>query len=109
MVLYDALHGTFRTIKLRPRQQNCVVCGATPSVTCLQDYETWCCTCGPGINILAMEDRISCSDYRNVLDEGLNHLLIDVREEGEFDICHFKDAVSIFRSLVLNTGSDRQY
>lgn len=41
LLLFDALD-TFRTIKLRPRQAKCVVCGENPSVTELIDYVQFC-------------------------------------------------------------------
>ena len=42
LLMFDALSGTFRTIKLRPRQSTCVVCGDSPSITQLIDYEQFC-------------------------------------------------------------------
>ena len=42
LLLYDAWAGSFRSIKLRGRQLGCVVCGDTPSINALQDYELFC-------------------------------------------------------------------
>lgn len=42
LLVFDALCGTFRTIKLRPRQTQCSVCGDNPSITALIDYELFC-------------------------------------------------------------------
>jgi adenylyltransferase/sulfurtransferase len=41
LLLFDA-HDSFRVIKLRPKQKNCVVCGENPSITKLIDYEQFC-------------------------------------------------------------------
>ena len=41
LLLYDA-YDSFRTIKLRPRQAKCVVCGDSPSITELVYYEQFC-------------------------------------------------------------------
>ena len=42
LLMFDGLSGTFRTIKLRGRNPSCVVCGDTPSITQLIDYELFC-------------------------------------------------------------------
>ena len=42
MLVYDALEGRFLTIKLRPKQQGCCVCGDNPTINKLQDYELFC-------------------------------------------------------------------
>lgn len=103
MLLYDGLHGDLRTVKLRPRQQHCVVCGDKPSVTHLVDYSVWCQSCqeGNGLALLDHKDRISCHDYKSVLDSQHSHLLLDVREEGEFEICHLHNATSILHYVTI--------
>lgn len=40
--MFDAQDARFRSIKLRPKQAGCVVCGENPSVTQLVDYESFC-------------------------------------------------------------------
>lgn len=42
LVMFDAQGAKFRSIKLRPKQAGCAVCGETPSVTQLVDYEAFC-------------------------------------------------------------------
>lgn len=42
MLIYDALDGRFLSIKLRPKQPNCIVCGDNPSINKLLDYELFC-------------------------------------------------------------------
>ena len=42
LLMFDALEGMFRVIKLRPRQPHCAVCGDNPTITQLQDYELFC-------------------------------------------------------------------
>ena len=42
MLLFDGQEGTFRTIKLRPRQPDCIVCGPRPVITELIDYQQFC-------------------------------------------------------------------
>lgn len=40
--MFDAQDGQFRCVKLRAKQAGCVVCGEMPTVTELQDYESFC-------------------------------------------------------------------
>jgi adenylyltransferase/sulfurtransferase len=41
LLLYDALDGEFREVKI-PKNPDCPVCGARPTVTSLIDYEEFC-------------------------------------------------------------------
>lgn len=43
LLIYDALKTTFRRVKI-PRNKECAVCGETPTITELQDYEAEYCT-----------------------------------------------------------------
>lgn len=40
--MFDAQDARFRSIRLRPKQAGCAVCGENPSVTRLVDYEAFC-------------------------------------------------------------------
>ncbi len=40
--MFDGQEGRFRSIRLRHKQAECAVCGETPTVTELQDYEQFC-------------------------------------------------------------------
>ena len=65
LLLFDALEGMFRVIKLRPRQPHCAVCGDTPTITQLQDYELFCGSRADdkesNLKLLDPTERISCS------------------------------------------------
>ena len=99
MLVYDGLCGSVRTVKLRPRQIKCSVCGDQPSIVSLIDYEKFCGSCADdkvhNVSLLDAEDRISCQDYKVLLDSRSKHLLVDVRDNVEFDICHLQNAISI--------------
>ncbi|XP_013404551.1 adenylyltransferase and sulfurtransferase MOCS3 [Lingula anatina] len=99
LLLFDGLEGTFRTIKLRPRQQSCVVCGDNPSVTKLIDYEQFCGSRANdkehSLELLKPEDRISAKEYQSIVKEKLPHLLIDVRLPVEQEICSLPGAWNI--------------
>ena len=40
--MFDGLSNAFHTIKLRSRDPSCDVCGDTPSITELIDYQLFC-------------------------------------------------------------------
>lgn len=65
LLLFDALEGMFRVIKLRPRQSHCAVCGDNPTITHLQDYELFCGSRADdkerNLKLLEPTERISCS------------------------------------------------
>ncbi|XP_005423742.1 adenylyltransferase and sulfurtransferase MOCS3, partial [Geospiza fortis] len=83
----------FRNIKLRPRKADCAVCGDSPSVTCLQDYEAFC-------GLLPGADRVSVQQYKALLDARVPHVLLDVRPPVEAEICRLPHALHIpLRSL----------
>ena len=42
LLLFDALSCSFRTVKLRPKKDDCLVCGKAPKITQLIDYEEFC-------------------------------------------------------------------
>ncbi len=97
--MYDALMCTFRTIKLRPQQPQCVVCGENPSIKELIDYELFCGSRADDkschVSILRDEERMSCKEYMGVVKSSRTHLLLDVREPVEFEICHLPKSLSI--------------
>ncbi|KAM4891194.1 adenylyltransferase and sulfurtransferase MOCS3 [Sylvia borin] len=99
MLMFDALEGRFRNIKLRPRKADCAVCGDRPSITCLQDYEAFCGSSATDkcrrLQLLPGEDRLSVQQYKELLDAGVPHVLLDVRPQVEVDICRLQHALHI--------------
>ncbi|KAK3580380.1 hypothetical protein CHS0354_001496 [Potamilus streckersoni] len=91
MLLFDALDGSFQTIKLRGRQPQCPVCGDNPSITKLIDYEQFCGAKATDkdkvLELLKPEERIPVKEYNTLLKEGTPHVLVDVRQPVELDIC----------------------
>lgn len=97
LLLMDGLSGSFRSVKLRSKQSNCVVCGDNPSLTTiLEDYPQFCGSSVvdklPTINIIPDSDRITVFEYEEVKNN--SHFLLDVRESMQFDICSLPNAVS---------------
>ncbi|XP_045919233.1 adenylyltransferase and sulfurtransferase MOCS3 isoform X2 [Micropterus dolomieu] len=99
LVMFDAQNARFRTIKLRPKQAGCAVCGENPSVTQLVDYEAFCGSAATDkcrkLNLLSRDQRITVQDYKSVLDNAEPHLLLDVRPLVEVDICHLPFSLNI--------------
>lgn len=61
--MFDAEDAKFRSIKLRPKQADCAVCGEKPSVTQLVDYEAFCGA--------AATDKVGEREY----SDGATHLI----------------------------------
>lgn len=108
----------FRSIRLRTRKPKCAACSAHASVTpeALNsgslDYVQFCGTIDP-INALSANERISVDNYAKIRMEvnpfsGLepskdSHILVDVREKVQFDLCSLEGSVNIPFSTVSGT------
>ena len=94
LLLFDALAMKFREMKLR-KDPNCVVCGPSPTVTELIDYNQFCgVKAAPTAEEIAeVEARrgrgweVTPVDLKIALDTGQSLYLLDVREPHEADIC----------------------
>ncbi|XP_006881701.1 PREDICTED: adenylyltransferase and sulfurtransferase MOCS3 [Elephantulus edwardii] len=99
LLLFDALRGRFRCVRLRPRRPECPACGERPSVTALQDYEAFCGSAATdkcrALRLLGPHERVSAADYKRLLDRGAPHLLLDVRPQVEVDICRLPHALHV--------------
>ncbi|XP_064411926.1 adenylyltransferase and sulfurtransferase MOCS3 isoform X1 [Latimeria chalumnae] len=99
MLMFDAVESRFRTIKLRPKQADCAVCGENPTVKELLDYEAFCGSAATDkcrtLHLLTSEQRISVTEYKRILDNQVPHVLVDVRSQMEVDICHLPHSVNI--------------
>jgi adenylyltransferase/sulfurtransferase len=88
-LLFDALKLSFRELRLR-RNTDCPVCGESPTVTELIDYEQFC-----GIPTGADEEGVPEIDVHELarrLDNGSQTVLIDVREPFEHEINSIEQA-----------------
>ncbi|XP_059209528.1 adenylyltransferase and sulfurtransferase MOCS3 [Centropristis striata] len=110
LVMFDAHDTRFRSIKLRPKQAGCAVCGENPSVTQLVDYEAFCGSAATDkcrkLNLLSRDQRITVQDYKSILDNAEPHLLLDVRPLVEVDICHLPFSLNIPLSSLEERKSD---
>ncbi|XP_021490507.1 adenylyltransferase and sulfurtransferase MOCS3 [Meriones unguiculatus] len=110
LLLFDGLGGHFRRIRLRRRRPDCAVCGQQPTVTRLQDYEAFCGSSATdkcrALKLLSPEERISVTDYKQLLDSGAPHVLLDVRPQVEVDICRLPHALHIPLSQLERRDAD---
>ncbi|XP_022089073.1 adenylyltransferase and sulfurtransferase MOCS3-like [Acanthaster planci] len=102
LLLVDALDGSLRTIKLRPRQPSCNICGTQPSVTRLVDYEAFCGASATdkcmSLHLLPPDDRIGVHSLSSILQEDepvKSSVFLDVRPAVEFEICHLPHFTNI--------------
>lgn len=102
LLLYSAFgNPPFRSIRLRGKRAHCPSCSADASITREYltsgslDYATFC-GLKDQMQILDNHDRISAKKYSNAREEsGDEPILIDVREEVQFNICHVPASVNI--------------
>ncbi|MEQ2199524.1 Molybdenum cofactor synthesis protein 3, partial [Xenoophorus captivus] len=63
LLMFDAQGFRFRSIRLRPKQADCAVCGESPRVTQLIDYEAFCGSAATDkcrkLNLLSKDQRIT--------------------------------------------------
>ena len=91
LILFDALKFSFRELKLR-KDPGCPVCGESPTVTELIDYEAFC---GIGAEPAYQGPEVTATQLAKELEENPELVLIDVRETHEWEICHIEDATLI--------------
>ncbi|XP_078433524.1 co-factor for nitrate, reductase and xanthine dehydrogenase 5 isoform X2 [Wolffia australiana] len=104
MLLFDALSGHFRTVKLRGRSLNCEVCGDnsrfTKEVFQYFDYENFTRALffppsDEGLKLLMETDRINTAQYKALVDRGDAHVLIDVRPAHHFEVTALANSISV--------------
>ena len=108
----------FRSIRLRTRKPKCAACSAHATVTPEAltsgslDYVQFCGTVHP-VDALSPNERISADNYAKIrLDvnpfTGLepskdSHILLDVREKVQFDLCSLEGSVNVPFSTIAST------
>lgn len=71
MTLFSANSSTmFRTIKLRKRKPECIMCGDAPTITKLIDYVKFCGSSAtdktPDLFLIPFQERLTCEVRNNV-------------------------------------------
>ena len=95
LIRYDALAMQFKQFKLH-RDTDCPVCGDSPSITELIDYQQFCGIRGEESDTVIREDgqvpEITVVQLKEMLDADDEFELIDVREPHEHEICNLPEA-----------------
>ncbi|TWU25397.1 putative adenylyltransferase/sulfurtransferase MoeZ [Novipirellula galeiformis] len=87
LLLIDAAEMRFRELKVR-RSADCPVCGDAPTITAPIDYDQFCGS-SPASEETDVQSRwdIEASELKQMLDDGTEFVLVDVREPHEHEIC----------------------
>jgi adenylyltransferase/sulfurtransferase len=102
MLLFDAMSGRIRVVKLRGKSLECRACGEN-GLTKLQfkdfDYEKF--TQSPlqpaplKLNLLPPDSRITTKEYKERILSGEPHILVDVRPAHHFKIVSLPNSLNI--------------
>ena len=103
-LVYDALAMAFKELKLG-KNKNCPICGESPRIKELIDYEEFCNMKEEEEKSLE-EDEIGVKQLKEMIDTNEDFILVDVREEYEWDICKIKGAKLIPLSQIMNGNID---
>ncbi|XP_050676432.1 adenylyltransferase and sulfurtransferase MOCS3 [Leptidea sinapis] len=97
MLIFDGDDMTFRTVKLRSRNDRCAACSDNATLTELIDYEALCSMPANDkeldLHILPPEHRIGATELVQQMNKP-GHLLVDVRSENEYQMCCIEGAVN---------------
>jgi molybdopterin/thiamine biosynthesis adenylyltransferase/rhodanese-related sulfurtransferase len=88
LLRYDALRMEFSEFRLK-KDSDCPVCGVQPSITGLIDYEGFCGV--PAVEESKLEE-VSAAEVQAARERGDEFLLLDVREQGEWETARIEGA-----------------
>ncbi len=94
LLLVDALAMRFRELKLR-KNPDCVICGPSPTVTKLIDYEAFCGITPDAAAAVAGVPEMTVEELKARRDRGAATVLVDVREPHEWAISQFPESIKI--------------
>src|SRR5690349_2886327 len=95
LMVYDALEMTYRTVKIRKDP-------AGEPITGLIDYDAFCGTLTDEAAEAAANHTISARDLKARMDAGDDFLLVDVREQNEYEIVAIPGSVLIPKGDILS-------
>jgi len=94
LLLYDALEMSFREMKVR-KNPKCPICGPSPSITKLIDYQQFCGVPTQPSAAPASLDTITPLELKALRDQGKAPFLLDVRNPEEIAICRIEGSTVI--------------
>ncbi|HEY9354065.1 MAG TPA: molybdopterin-synthase adenylyltransferase MoeB, partial [Nocardioides sp.] len=105
LMIYDALEMEYRKLKVR-KDPNCALCGENPTVTDLIDYDAFCGAISTEAADAAAGSTISVTQLSEMVKEreegSRDFVLVDVREQNEYEINKIPGAVLIPKGEFLN-------
>jgi adenylyltransferase/sulfurtransferase len=91
LLVFNGLDNSFKEINFR-KNSSCAVCGPTPTITRLIDYEEFC---GLKVRETPAEFNITAGQLKTAVDSGKRPVLLDVREPYEYSLCHIESSTLI--------------
>ena len=111
LMIYDALEMEYRKLKVR-KDPNCALCGESPTVTDLIDYDAFCGAISDEAAEAAADATISVRQLETLLAERAegkrDFVLVDVRDPNEREINLIPDSILIPRGEFLNGAALEQ-
>src|SRR2546430_2499548 len=94
LMIYDALEMTYRSVRVN-KDPECAVCGKSPTVTELIDYDAFCGAVTQEAAEAVIGSTITARDLKAMQDRGDDIYLVDVREPNEYEIVSIPGATLI--------------
>ncbi len=108
-LLYSAyLNPPFKSVNMRGARENCPTCSKTPNKRAVKDYDyDGFCGLSCPVNILPPNERMEPKVYRDISPtSGPAPILVDVRENTQYDMCHIKDSINVPWSTIRKDPSE---
>jgi len=101
LLVFNGLDNSFSEIKFK-KNSSCAVCGPSPTITKLIEYEEFCGLKRPGT---LAEFDITAGQLKTAIDSGKRPVILDVREPYEYSLCHLESSTLIpLEELPTRTG-----
>ena len=87
----------FKTVTMRGARDNCQACANTFNNEAVKefDYDAFCGLSCP-VNMLPPDERMEPKAYSNISPTpGPGPILVDVRENTQFDMCHIDNSINV--------------
>ncbi|POS85625.1 hypothetical protein EPUL_001301 [Erysiphe pulchra] len=102
MIMFSANSGLqFRNVRLKGRRKECMACSNQAMLTLEKlksgkiDYEQFCGMTPSHTVLLDAKDRLQPDQFARQQNEGVEYLLVDVREKIQFDICNLPGSINV--------------
>jgi adenylyltransferase/sulfurtransferase len=89
LLFLDVMEMKIRELKLR-KDPNCPICGENATIKGLIDYEEFCGLGRGEEGVDGADLEITVDEFHELLENGKDIVILDVREPGEYEICHLE-------------------